>query len=67
MTRLSEMNEPTRANLAEMVGRLAGIGRDDPTIAGVLGITAAEVATIRRQNEIPAGERRWLSEGGGAS
>lgn len=58
--RLSEMNDQTRENLAELIWRLACIGRDDPTIAGVLGITASEVRTLRKQNDIPAGERRWL-------
>lgn len=47
-------------NLAELIGRLAAKGRDDPTIAGVLGITAAKVRRIRIAYKIPAGERRWL-------
>jgi hypothetical protein len=47
-------------NLAELIGRLAGAGRDDPTIAHHVGITVSQVRRLRAEFAIPAGERRWL-------
>jgi hypothetical protein len=52
-----------RANLAEFIERMARASISDPRIADRLGITVAQVRDIRKEYEIPAGERRWLSEG----
>lgn len=55
----TRLNEQTRFNVAEMIRRLAGIGRNDPSIAIKLGITVSQVRGIRRQFGIEAGEQRW--------
>jgi hypothetical protein len=47
-------------NLVDLIGTLAAAGRDDPTIAARLGITANQVRRLRKEFDIPAGERRWL-------
>lgn len=49
-----------RDNLAELIGRLAAAGRNDPHIATHLGITVSQVRGLRADFDIPAGERRWL-------
>lgn len=57
--RASALNKQTRFNLSGMIRGLAGIGRDDPTIAVRLGITVSQVRGIRRDYGIEAGEQRW--------
>jgi hypothetical protein len=57
---LRTMNAATRANLIEMIGRLAGQQCSDPDIGATLGLKAHQVARLRRAGNIAAGERRWL-------
>lgn len=47
-------------NLVDMIGQLANTGQDDPTIASRLEITTNQVRRLRKEFDIPAGERRWL-------
>jgi hypothetical protein len=49
----------TRENVIEMIGKLAALGQNDPDIGARLGLTASEVAKLRRDNDIDAGEQRW--------
>jgi hypothetical protein len=50
---------PSRSATAEIIARFANAGRDDPTIAGRLGITVAQVRGLREEFGIPPGETRW--------
>jgi hypothetical protein len=50
---------PSRAATAEIIARFAATGRDDPTIAARLGITAGQVRGLRKEFGIPPGETRW--------
>jgi hypothetical protein len=49
-----------RENLVDLISQMAFAGQDDPTIASRLEITASQVRGLRKEYEIPAGERRWL-------
>jgi hypothetical protein len=49
----------SRAATAEIIARFANSGRDDPTIASRLGITAGQVRSLRDEFDIPPGETRW--------
>ncbi|TMR10993.1 hypothetical protein ETD86_37390 [Nonomuraea turkmeniaca] len=48
--------------LVDLVAQLAAAGRDDPTIAAQLELAPHEIRAIRRRNDIPAGETRWLGK-----
>ncbi len=48
---------PPRAVLSEQIRTPADGGRDDPTIAYLLGISVRTVRRIRREDSTPAGER----------
>jgi hypothetical protein len=50
---------PYRDNLAEFITRFALQGINDPRCADRLGITVAQVRTIRKEYGIEAGEQRW--------
>lgn len=45
----------SREAASELIGMLACSGWDDPTIAARLGLTAAQVADVRREYDIPPG------------
>lgn len=57
------MTDPTRENRIALISQFAASGVNDPDIAHLLGIKPSQVASLRRQNDIPAGERRWLPAG----
>lgn len=59
MARAKSITGQYRVNLADAIRRLAGAGRDDPSIAKFLSIKAGQVASIRRWAGIEAGEQRW--------
>lgn len=63
---LKGMNEQSRFNTTQLIAKLAGLGRDDPTIADRLGIKVSAVRTLRRAAGIEAGEQRWLGGAAGA-
>lgn len=52
---------PSTDATAGLVARLASAGRNDPTIATRLGISASQVRRLREEYEILPGETRWLS------
>jgi len=54
-----QIRGPSRPATAEIIARFANAGRDDPTIAARLGITAAQVRGLREEFGIPPGETRW--------
>jgi len=54
-----QIRGPSRPATAEIIARFANAGRDDPTIAERLGITAAQVRGLREEFDIPPGETRW--------
>jgi hypothetical protein len=60
-----QIRGPSRQATAEIIARFANTGRDDPTIAARLGITAAQVRGLRRQFGIPAGDRSPRGRQGG--
>lgn len=63
MPAVAHLTGPTRDNAIELIGRLAGGGVSDPRIADRLGyLTTAEVAALRRENGIDAGEHRWRGQ-----
>ncbi|GAB2918501.1 helix-turn-helix domain-containing protein [Nonomuraea fastidiosa] len=47
-------------NQADIIARFAARGRNDPTIAGVLGVSVTTVRRLRKEYNIPPGEMRWL-------
>jgi hypothetical protein len=53
----------TRENVILLIHNLATAGSNDPQIGCRLGLTVREVAALRKENGIPAGEQRW--RGGG--
>lgn len=48
-------------NQAEITARFALAGKDDPTIAAVLGRSVSYVRALRKEYEISPGETRWLT------
>lgn len=56
---LSDLNQPTRDNYVVMISAAATRGMNDPEISDFLrgGLTPAEVAQLRRQEGIEAGQR----------
>jgi hypothetical protein len=50
-------------NVIELVRTLARGGSNDPAIAERMGLTVAQVRKLRKDNDIPAAERRWLRGG----
>lgn len=54
-----QIRGPSRQATAEIIARFANTGRDDPTIAARLGITAGQVRGLRKEFGIPPGETRW--------
>ncbi|PRY35291.1 hypothetical protein [Umezawaea tangerina] len=57
MTRATPITGPSRVAIAELIGRLAAAGLDDPTIAARLGIKPRQVAGIRKDFGIEPGHR----------
>lgn len=49
-------------NVIQLIRVLARGRASDPAIAARLGLTVAQVRRARKDNDIPAGERRWLPE-----
>lgn len=62
MPAVAHLTGPSREATVTMIGRLAAIGRSDPDISSILrgSVTPAEVRALRREYNIPAGERTWL-------
>lgn len=54
-----QISGPSREATAEIIARFANAGRNDPAIAGRLGITVAQVRGLRKEFGIPPGETRW--------
>jgi len=63
MPAVRRLTGPSRENAIDLIAALARGGASDPTIGRRLGLNAREVAALRRDNDIPAGERRWLGAG----
>jgi hypothetical protein len=58
------MTAAVNDNVIELVGQLARGGCSDPAIAERMGLTVSQVRRVRKDNDIPAGEQRWLRAGG---
>ncbi|GIE46391.1 hypothetical protein [Actinoplanes lobatus] len=50
-------------NVIELIRALARGGVNDPDIADRMGLTPSRVRKVRKDNDIPAGEQRWLRGG----
>lgn len=56
---MTRLNDASRQAIAELIARLANLGRDDPTIAAHLSIPVSQVRALRREFDIKPGETRW--------
>lgn len=56
---VKDLNKPTRENYISLIVLCADRGMNDPEISGFLrgGLTPGEVAQLRRQEGIEAGQR----------
>ncbi len=65
MPAVARLTGPSRDNVIALIGQLAHAGTNDPDTGARLGLTAAEVAALREENGIEAGEQRWRGREGG--